>query len=91
MASANFSCWPISANRRSPSSSGARLVQGQIQTLIGELEGWMHAERFRLSRHADIAKFPPPLERRMDGGCHAQRHISLRARFYSLLSLWNYK
>src|SRR6266853_179892 len=28
----------------------------RIRPLIGELEGWMRAERARLSRHADIAK-----------------------------------
>jgi hypothetical protein len=28
----------------------------RIRPLVGELEGWMRAERARLSRHADIAK-----------------------------------
>jgi hypothetical protein len=30
--------------------------QERIRPLVGELEGWMRAERARLSRHADIAK-----------------------------------
>jgi Transposase IS66 family len=32
------------------------LRQERIRPLVGELEGWMRAERARLSRHADIAK-----------------------------------
>jgi transposase len=30
--------------------------QDRIRPLVGEFEGWMRAERARLSRHADIAK-----------------------------------
>jgi transposase len=39
-------------------SAGDRLAtrQQRIAPLIGELEGWMRAERARLSRHADTAK-----------------------------------
>jgi transposase len=39
-------------------SAGDRLAtrQQRIAPLIGQLEGWMHAERARLSRHADTAK-----------------------------------
>ena len=39
-------------------SAGVRLAtrQQRIAPLIGELEGWMRAERARLSRHADTAK-----------------------------------
>jgi transposase len=39
-------------------SAGDRLAtrQQRISPLIGELEGWMRAERARLSRHADTAK-----------------------------------
>jgi transposase len=39
-------------------SAGDRLAvrQQRITPLIGELEGWMRAERARLSRHADTAK-----------------------------------
>ena len=39
-------------------SAGDRLAtrQQRIAPLIGELEGWMRAERTRLSRHADTAK-----------------------------------
>jgi transposase len=32
------------------------LRHNRIRPLVGELEGWMRAERARLSRHADIAK-----------------------------------
>jgi transposase len=39
-------------------SAGDRLAtrQQRIASLIGDLEGWMRAERARLSRHADTAK-----------------------------------
>jgi len=39
-------------------AAGDRLAtrQERIAPLIGELEGWMRAERARLSRHADTAK-----------------------------------
>jgi transposase len=32
------------------------LRQERVKPLVGELEGWMRAERARLSRHADLAK-----------------------------------
>jgi transposase len=32
------------------------LRQGRVKPLVGEFEGWMRAERARLSRHADLAR-----------------------------------
>jgi transposase len=39
-------------------SGGERVAvrQGRIASLVTELEGWMRAERARLSRHAEVAK-----------------------------------